>query len=1156
MRLNIITGQAGTGKTHLLLEEMANQSAQTPIGSPLILLVPEQASFHAEWALLNDFSISGSLRIQVCGFRKLFHLLAKEQDLVLNPWLNDLGKSMILRRIVNQRQQDFQVFRKAARHQGFVNNLCLMMDELMRYGVTEDQLADAKERIAIIGKNQMTVEKLSDISLVYSEYRNLLQEKYCDETGLLQVMAEAVKKSSYLAEADVYMDGFTDFDPAQIAVVQALIKRCHSVSVALTMTEFSDLGEESVFAFPEKTFRTLKQFAEEEQIPLFRRHLRENHRLAGCSDLLSLERSFAQKVFRKDDCPVEHVRLIRAANREKQLHFVADEIWRLVRQEGYRLSDFAIISRQLEDCQMILEDVLEAHDIPYFSDSAKNMYHHPLIELILAMLETEAENWQSAAVLRYLKTGFGDLSAEELDLLENYALANGIKGSYWQKAGQWQRYYVDRRNQLKEEDIEKRESAAENLTAINKIGKIAVRPLLDFHFALKELRKTGGRYRLADLIQVIRQSLETRNVEKRLESWSSQAEANGHLELAAFHRQIFAACGSLLQQLTDFLGDSEVSLEEAYQLIKEGGSKMELNSIPPAVDEVLVCDISRTRLPRVKCAFVIDCNEGIFPMRVAEDGLLNSLERDELRGAGLHLALGKRQLQFTEDYHAYIAMTRASERLYLCYTEFDAALNPLPPSLILNHVTTVLPALQREEVQEHKVELVSNVALLTALETQISFARSGTEISEIWWQILKYYQEKNLYPAEINALLASANYQKDSGTLPADTLCRLYGEVKTTSVSRMETYNRCPCMYFGRYGLRLEPRQEFTVRSQDVGQIYHYILAEVLRILLEAKTDFSLLTAKKILPLIEQVLLTYNQKGGEHLFDDSEKNQYLKDKIIAVVTRCILDIAWQMAEGNFLPVGFEVSFGARSEIEGMRITLPDDRNVWLRGTIDRVDSAFGEQADYYRIIDYKSSDKQLDLNDIFYGLNWQMPLYLEALLDSQTQKQKKPVKPAGMFYFPIREWVDAVDQPAEEKGDRIQKLQGLIILDHEAIDLAERDFFTKKQAKTMNLKLNKDGSYGKNPYVIEEMDYNVIVAYIKRHLAANLQRMLSGDIRQLPLSKDNQLSCVYCDYCGLCILDNSLQTNCCKMEKQKPSEILLRMKKENGTDPFLKENKK
>lgn len=1156
MRLNIVTGQAGTGKTHFLLSEMAGQSAQMPIGSPLILLVPEQASFHAEWALLNHFSITGSLRIQVCGFRKLFHLVAKEQDLVLKPWLNDLGKSMVLRKIINRHQQDFQVFRKAARYQGFVDHLRLMMDELARYGVTEGQLSDAEERINAVGKNQLTAEKLADISLVYGEYRDLLQENYCDETGLLRVLAEAVEKSDFLAEADIYLDGFTDFDPAQIRVVQALIKHCRSVTIALTMTEFADGGEDSVFAFSEKTFRILEQFAEAERVPLFRRHLRQNHRLAGCPDLLSLEQSFAQKNFKKQNCPAEHVRLIRAANQEKEFHFVAKEIWRLVRQEGYRLSDFAIISRQLADCQMILEDVLDSYDIPYFSDSAKNMYHHPLIELMLAMLETEAENWQSAAVLRYLKTGFGDLSLEELDLLENYALANGIKGSYWQKAGQWQRYYVDRRNQLKSEDEEERAAAAEKLAEINEIGKIAVQPLLDFHFMLKKLRKAGGRYRLADLIQVMRQCLEKRNVEERLKEWSSQAEADGLLELAAFHRQIFAAAQSLLQQLADFLGDSEVSLEEAYQLIKEGGSKLELNSIPPAADEVLVCDISRTRLPRVRCAFVIDCNEGVFPMRMAEDGLLNSLEREELRGIGLNLALGKRQLQFAEDYHIYMAMTRASERLYLCYTEFDAALNSLPPSLILNHVTTVLPALRREDAQNGTEFLVNSAALLSALETQISFAKGGMEIPEIWWQILKYYQEKNLYPAEMEALRASVNYQKDSGVLPADVLYRLYGEVKTTSVSRMETYNRCPCMYFGRYGLRLEPRQEFTVRSQDVGQIYHYILAEVLQILLESKTDFSQLTADKILPLIQQVLVTYNQKGGEHLFDDSEKNQYLKDKIIVVVTRCILDIAWQMAEGNFVPVGFEVSFGARSEIEGMEIVLPNGQKVLLKGIIDRIDSAPGKQADYYRIIDYKSSDKQLDLNDIFYGLNWQMPLYLETLLDSRSKKQKKTVKPAGMFYFPIREWVDTVDQPSGEKSVRIQKLQGLIILDHEAIDLAERDFFTEKQAKTMNLKLNKDGSYGKSPYVIEETDYDVMITYIKRHLTESFQRMLSGDVRQLPLSKDNQLSCVYCDYCGLCVLDNSLQTNCCKMEKQKPAEILSRMKKENGVNPLPEENKK
>ncbi|MGI5824550.1 MAG: PD-(D/E)XK nuclease family protein [Bacillota bacterium] len=1149
MQLKIITGRAGVGKSYTVLAEIAKKSAEKPIGSPLLLLVPEQATFNAEWSLLNDFNIAGSLRIRVCGFRKLFNLLAAEQNIVLKPWLNDLGKSMILRKIVNSHQQDFTVFRKASRHKGFIDNLRLMVDELAEFEISEQSLLSARRQLTELGKNQMTAEKLADIALVYREYSQKILDNYCDETRLLHILADAVQNSEILSEAEVWLDGFTDFDPAQVRVVKALIKKCRSVTVALTMSENQNYDENSIFAFSEKTFGWLCAFAEDENIPLRQKHLLENHRFKDGSALNCLETAFAKKCFVEADCKnTGNVKIIRAVNTEKQLDFAAEEILRLVRDENYRMSDFAVVSRNLDGCRSLVEETLSAYNIPHFADTAKNMYHHPLIETVLAMLETEAENWQSSAVMRFLKAGLAEADLEELYLLENYALANGIKGSYWQKAGNWGRYYVNNINLMQAKNETERQQAESALAKINEIGRNCLKPLLTFHFDMKGLDKKGGKYLLSDVIGVITQSLDNLQAEEVMDRWSQEAAAEGSAETAAFHRQIFTACKAMLRQLTDFLGDMYADLTEIYDLIAEGGSKMELNSIPPAVDEVIVCDISRTRMPKVRCAFVIDCNEGVFPMRVTEDGLLNSLEREELRDMGLNLAVGQRQLQFAEDYHIYMALTRASEVLYLCYSEFDSVLNPLQPSVLLENVHAVLPGIS-EVVYRHDSktkQIFNNQALLTELEMQIASAKNGSDIADIWWQILKYYQKEKMYSAELGALQTGLAYEKDSGILPEELLQSLYGSGNTTSVSRVEVYNRCPCMYYGRYGLKLEPRQEFKMRSQDVGQVYHSILAEVLERLMVEQADFAALGAADVLPLIEQALTNYDQKGIGSLFDDSEKNRYLRDKIIAVVAGCLLDIAYQLAQGDFRPVAFEVAFGEKSEIDGLTVELPGGKTITVHGFIDRIDWAAGGQGEYYRIIDYKSSAKNLDLNDIYYGLNWQMPIYLEALLNSRRGKGDKIIKPAGMFYFPVREVVEAVDKPDERRRGKVQKLQGLVILDDEAIRLAETDFFEERSAKTMDLKLNKNGSYGKNAKAIMNVEYDVLVEYIKKHLSENLQNILQGDIRQLPVLKDDRLSCDFCDFRSLCLLDNCINTDFYQISDQKPEDIMHKMQEDIG----------
>lgn len=1161
MGLTIITGRAGAGKTHYLMKEMTAASAAQPIGAPLVFLVPEQASFNAEWTLLNNFGADGSFRIKVCGFHKLFRLVADEQNIKLPPWLNDLGKSMILRRLISDCRNDFTVFGKVARHSGFVDNLRLIMDELATYSIQKQALQSVSKYFAESGDNRIIAEKLNDIALIYGKYLASIDEKYCDETKLLLTLAEAVEQSSQLAEAEVFVDGFTDFDPAQAAVLKALMKKCRSVTVALIADSKRTCEEDSVFAFAEKTFAWLEDFAAAENIRFQHIHLTGNHRHKQNIALRQVERAFAAKYFlpvkiEPDEQDKQSVQIVKAKNTEQQLEFIAESILRQVKEDGCRMADFAVVSRDLAECQTLICDVFDKYDIPYFTDVAKNMYHHPLVETVLALLEVESEGWQNPAVMRFLKTGLLPVDYSELCRLENYALANGIRGTQWQKAGCWERYFVRNRDLMKVDNEEKRQEAAENLAEINEIGKQCIAPLLEFHKQFKALSKTDGKYLLADIVGVLFDFMETAQVEDILADWAEQAKAAGDGENASFHRQILPAVKNLLQQLADFLGDSYINPGDLADLIAEGGSKLELHSIPPTVDEVMISDIGRSRLADVKCAFVIDCNECVFPMRVAEDGLLNSQERAELKKVGLNLAVNQRELQFAEDYLVYIALTRASERLYLCYSEFDKSGAVMQPSVILDNLREILPYVQTVAAERTKPEIrnfFNNRATAELMEQQIAAAAGGAVIPDVWWQLLRYYHDNQLYTEEINALTAGINYCRNNENLPEKIIAALYGSADTTSVSRVEVYNDCPCKYYGRYGLRLEERDEFAIDRREVGNIYHEILAKVLQQLTAEQADFAVLTADDLRPLIVAVMDKYAESGIGRLLEDNGKNRYLRDKIVAVVSSGLLDIARHLAEGSFRPVEFEAAFGKKgkqgSGLAGMTLQLPSGKEITVRGYIDRIDKAVGVSGEYYRIIDYKSGNKDLNLRDIYYGMNWQMPIYLQSLLESLSRETANIIKPAGMFYFPVRDWIENVSSGFEGGAQRIQKLKGIAILDDEAVQLAEHNILQNRQAVTMDLALNKgsdkDSSlqFSKKSKGISSDDYAVMQAYIRKGLAENINNIMQGDIRQRPVYNKNRLSCEFCDYRRLCLLDNTIAQDYCKIDSaMQDEEILLKMK--------------
>ena len=1144
MSLKVITGRAGTGKSHLLMSDMVKKSAENPMGAPLIFLVPEQASFNTEWELLNSYDILGSFRIRVCGFHKLFEMIAEEQDLKLKPWLNDLGKSMILRRLVDKHQGDFSIFAKAARHKGFVENLRLIIDELAKFEISEKALISAGKYFNISGKNPMISEKIADISLVYGEYLQVLNDNYCDETKLLHILATAIENSEFIKESEIYIDGYTDFDPAQIGVLKALIKNAKSVNIALIADDKFEYREESVFAFSEKTFCWLKDFASDNDVVFEHIHLDINHRHFDNVEVKLLEEAFAKKLYGQLGKDIENqtVTIVSAENTEKQIEYIASVILNKVKNNDYRMSDFAIISRDLATSNNIICEVLDKFEIPHFADTTKNMYHHPLVETVLALLEVMAEKWQSVAVLRFLKTGMISVSNEDLWRLENYALANGIKGSYWKKAGNWERFYQDNRNLMKSDDEEELSIAQSSLAEINEIGKNAVAPLQRFESALKQLEKVDGKYLLNDIINLITDFFDYIGIEEIMGNWWEKAVLEKDSDKAVIHKQILPAFNGLLKQLQDFLGDTYVSLTEVYELIAEGSSEMDLAIIPPSVDEVMVSDVSRSRIYNIKCAFVIDCNEGVFPMRVSDDGLFSTQERDELRSVGLNLAVSKKELQFAEDYQIYIALTRAKNELYICKSEFDLSGNPLNASVIVENIKMVLPNVGCITYDEKLSlnEVFNNRAILEKAERRIADL-DNSEDNDLWWQIIKYFKTENEFDLELNSVASGYEYKKDTGLLSTDVVEKIYGKMKSTSVSRIETFNRCPCMYFSRYGLKLDKREEFTMDSRNVGLIYHDILANVLEKIIAESFDLAAINADNIRPMVESAIDNYTAKGTESIFEQNEKNKYMRDKIIQVVLNCLLDISNHLSMGDFRPVGFEVAFGNKMEIEAVKFELSNGNVVTLNGVIDRVDMAETETDTYYRIIDYKSSNKELELRDIYYGLNWQMPVYLDAFLNSKSNSDKQ-VKPAGMFYFAVKDLVESVENSKDKAEKKSLKMKGLAILDSTAVELAENNIWHDLKCKSMNVTVNKNGSFSKSSKGFEPNDFPIIQKYIKLMITDNLERMVKGEVGKTPVINNGKMNCEFCDFINLCLLDNSIKNNGRVLHKLNSTDALYKIK--------------
>ncbi|MDH7479540.1 MAG: exodeoxyribonuclease V subunit gamma, partial [Syntrophomonadaceae bacterium] len=583
MTLRLILGRAGSGKTRRCLEEISRQLDRSPAGPPLILLVPEQATFQMERALVQAARCRGSIRAQVLSFRRLAWRVLAEAGGAARPHLSELGRQMILRRVLEQRQGDLKVFQKPAQQPGFDQTLSRLLSELKSCCITPDQLrAAAPDQLAALAH---LVEKLQDLSLIYSEAENYLQGRYTDPDDYLKLLAERLPRSALVRGAQFWLDGFTGFTAQEYAVVGQLMAAADRVQVTLCLGGedlFSPLDELELFYPTRETGQRLLQLAArlgvETENPLVLNDA-VPWRFRRRPELAHLESQFFQRPAAVFGRPPEGLRLVAGANRRAEVEAVAREMTRLAQDRGLRWREMAVLLRDLEGYQELITAVFTDHQIPFFLDRKREAHHHPLVELVSAAFETIIRGWTYDPLFRYLKTDLVPVARDEVDQLENLALARGIQGKSWLE--EW-------------EDPGCRFQTAE----LNQARRRAVSALARFQEAL------GGKPDLRRVAAALIDLLFQLEVPQQLAGWVERDQSAGRLEAAQEHPQVWQGVVDLLEQLVDSLGDEVLPLEQVARIVEAGLEGLRLGLIPPALDQVLVGTLDRSRHPEVRAAFL------------------------------------------------------------------------------------------------------------------------------------------------------------------------------------------------------------------------------------------------------------------------------------------------------------------------------------------------------------------------------------------------------------------------------------------------------------------------------------------------------------------------------------------------------------------------
>ncbi len=1065
--MEIIYGVSGTGKSEYIYDEIKKSTAKK-----IYIITPEQFSFTAEKKLLDKLENGATLNCEVLSFERMAYRVINKCFETMPKSIGKSGKAEIIYDAISKNQKELNFLGKSQEN---VDTFLTQITEFKKHNITVDMLKKQKEDT----EDEYLKLKLNDMLVMYQALEEAIQEKFLDENDLLTILAENIEQSHLFDGAVFYIDEFAGFTKQEYLVISKLEKIAEKIYITVCTDELkvTKSPEVDIFYDNKQTVSSLCEIADidkEKQIKLTKRYRFKNEELSH------LEKNLYATPYEIYNNEVKNIKLYLAENKYAEIEYVAGNIVKLVRDEGYRYKDIAVICKNLEEYSSLAKAIFSEYEIPVFIDSKKDITQNLLIKYILSIFDIFTKNWSYEAVFNYIKTGFPNI--ENIYDLENYCLRWGIKGKKWYEEP-WN--YDKTENNFNEEQEE------------------IIRPLLELKDSLK-----GTKTAKNISIKIFE------FIEKNIQREKLTDEMLNALEVVY----------EVLEEITDIFGDKNITFDHYSQLLKIGISSKELGQIPETQDKVTVGDVNRSRTHKVKAVFIIGVNDGVFPSVMTSEGFFNDKDRENLKEKGFELAKGSREKMYEENFNIYKAFSTAEEKLFISYTSSDVEGNALRKSLIISKLKRIFPQLNKETQNEDEI-----------LTQNITFSKLLNNIdNDNWNEVFEWYKEK--YPERLNSSMQGLLYSNIPEKLDKEAVKKLYGDNLRTSVSRMESYRACPFSYFLKYGLNLSDKEKLDIKPVDTGSFMHNVIDEVFK----RTEDIKNLTDEELKKLVEDIIDEELQNGGKFVL--TAKYRILVQRLKRVIYLSMKYILQSLRNSKFDVLGTEVNFG-KEGTPPIEVKLDDGRNVLIEGKIDRVDIAEMPDGKYIRIIDYKSSSKDINLNKVIAGLELQLITYVDAIC-----KDNKDAKPAGALYFTLLEpkMLGDTRKLDKEEIEKIikenYKMSGLVLADVDVVKAMDTNLLPDSKSDVVPVKLDKKGNINyKDSDTVTREEFESLQKYTIKIIKQISKEILDGNIELKPYYDMSlkKTPCKNCVYKSICEFNPKFNGNDYKFIKSRPKQEAL-----------------
>lgn len=1142
MPLQFVLGPSGSGKTRFFYQEIIQKSMENP-WKQYFLLVPEQYTMQTQKELIILHPLHGLTNVDVLSFNRLAYRVFEDLAVETLTVLDDMGKSMILRKIAGEKRKNLHYYQRHLGQMGFVSQLKSLLSEMYQYGITPDRLDELEKKTG----QPILREKLEDFGLIYRSFQEYIKNKFTTAEEVLDLCCRELPRWEKLSRSEIYLDGYTGFTPVQYRILEICLQHCSQVKAAVTVdlreAFYSEAEKADLFYMSRHMICRLIDIASRsgvshepdiclESLPPVR--FQNSPRLAYLEQNLHrcLGKERAKCPGKQKENP-EEILLFSGKNPSHEVKFICRKIQQEIRK-GMRYRDIAVITGDLSCYGREIRKQFEEQNIPYFLDDKKSILSNPFVELIRSALELVRLDFPYESVFRCLKTGLvlddqllslakeknkkeTDEASENMpdepdefvledgiNRMENYVKALGIRG-FKRWSSEWEKTY--------------RGAADLNINEINTLRLAVVEAFGQLREGLKEKNQTG-----ASMTHVLQEFLKKLNLEEKLLSRADQLMNEGWTELSKEYSQVYSLTAEMLERLEALLGDEPMLLKEYSEVLDAGFAEIEVGTIPATIDRIVVGDITRTRLDNIKILYFVGVNEGVIPQRKENRGLLTDDEREFFSQQNVELAPSAKESGLMQRFYLYLMMTKPSRQLVITYGLYSGSGKELRPSPLVGELMDLFPDClagpQEDSIPFNGREAVHYLAEgLRKMEQE----RTKEGADEKVLTLFSYLFHSPDYSLQAKKLAQAFSYTYEERGIGKVAARALYGTILQGSVTRLEQYAACAYSHFLRYGLELMERQEYELGAVDMGNLFHQSLDLCFETIRNKGLNLAGLSEEQRKELVNECVTSTAQNYGNTILHSSSRNRYLIRRLSRITERTMWALGEQLKKGEFKPAAFEVSFSAADNLNAMKIALSEDEALYLKGRIDRLDLCEDETHVYVKIIDYKSGSTSFDLAALYYGLQLQLVVYMDAAMELQERHHSdKEIVPAGLFYYHIQDpMVEKKEEmSAEEVEAQIKKqlrMNGLVNSDLDVIKKMDRSI--EGESDVIPVAVKSGMVQEAKSSVASGRRFGFLRDYVRGRCKKAGQEILEGKLGILPYKQGNKTGCDYCPYHAVCGFD-------------------------------------